>query len=87
MLPFQEVVSKRFVEAGGPAALATALNGTGPFKLVEWRKGDSIIMERFDGYYGGAPGIAPVGKACVDRVIFRVIPENASRVAALLPAM
>lgn len=84
MLPFQEVVSKRFVEAGGAAALATALNGTGPFKLVEWRKGDSVIMERFDGYYGGAPGIAPVGKACVDRVIFRVIPENASRVAALL---
>ena len=26
----------------------------------------------------------PVGKACVERVIFRVIPENASRVAALL---
>ncbi len=84
MLPFQEVVSKKFVEANGSDALATRVNGTGPFKLVEWRKGDAIIMERFDDYYGGAAAIAPVGKACVERVIFKVIPENASRVAALL---
>jgi peptide/nickel transport system substrate-binding protein len=84
MLPFQEVVSKSFTEKAGPKGLATKVNGAGPFKLVEWRKGDSIIMERFDGYYGGATDIPPVGKACVDRVIFKIIPENASRVAALL---
>lgn len=84
MLPFQEVVSKAFVEKVGSEGLATQANGTGPFKLVEWRKGEAIIMERFDGYYGGAPDIAPVGKACVDRVIFKIIPESASRVAALL---
>ena len=84
MLPFQEVVSKSFVEAGGDGALATVANGTGPFRLVEWRQGDSIIMERFDGYYGGAPGIEPASAACVERLIFRVIPENASLVASLL---
>ena len=84
MLPFQEVVSKSFVEKSGPGGLATAEDGTGPFKLVDWRKGNSVIMERFDDYYGGSPDIKPVGKACVDRVIFKIIPENASRVAALL---
>jgi peptide/nickel transport system substrate-binding protein len=84
MLPVQEVVSKAFTEKVGSQGLATQTNGTGPFRLVEWRKGDSIILERFDGYYGGSPDIPPVGKACVDRAIFRVIPENASRVAALL---
>jgi peptide/nickel transport system substrate-binding protein len=84
MLPNQQIVSKAFVEAVGNEGLATQVNGTGPFKLVEWRKGDAIIMERFDGYYGGAADIAPVGKACVDRVIFKIIPESASRVAALL---
>lgn len=84
MLPFQEVVSKAFVQKVGPGGLATQVNGTGPFKLVEWRKGDSIIMERFDKYYGGSPAIPPVGKACVDRVVFKMIPENASRTAALL---
>jgi len=84
MLPFQEIVSKAFVEKVGSQRLATMENGTGPFKLVEWRKGDAIIMERFEDYYGGAPDIPPVGKACVDRVIFKIIPESASRVAALL---
>ncbi|MES0880801.1 ABC transporter substrate-binding protein [Roseibium sp. SCP14] len=84
MLPFQEVVSKAHVERVGEPAMADAVNGTGPFKLVEWRKGDSVIMERFDDYYGGATDIAPVGKACVERVIFKIIPENASRVLALL---
>ena len=84
MLPFQEIVSKAFVEEVGTDGLATQANGTGPFKLVEWRQGDSIIMERFDDYYGGAAGIEPVGPAKVDRIVFRVIPESASRVAALL---
>ena len=84
MLPFQEVVSKAFVAKVGDKGLATQVNGTGPYKLAEWRKGDSIIMERFAGYYGGSPGIPPVGPAKADRVIFKVIPENSSRVAALL---
>lgn len=84
MLPFQEMVSKAHVQAVGHGEMAESVNGTGPFKLVEWRKGDSVIMERFDGYYGGSTDIEPAGKACVDRVIFKVIPENASRVAALL---
>ncbi|NIQ97911.1 MAG: ABC transporter substrate-binding protein, partial [Desulfuromonadales bacterium] len=55
MLPFQEMVSQDFVEEVGTDGMATQANGTGPFKLVEWRKGDSIIMERYDDYYGGAP--------------------------------
>lgn len=84
MLPFQEVVSKSFVQKVGDKGLATQADGTGPFKLVEWRKGDAIIMERFADYYGGSPAIPPVGPAKVDRVIFKVIPENSSRVAALL---
>jgi peptide/nickel transport system substrate-binding protein len=84
MLPFQEVVGKAFWEKVGPRRMARLVNGTGPFKLVEWRKGDSIIMKRFDGYYGGAVDIPPVGKACVDRVIFKIIPYNESRVAGLV---
>jgi peptide/nickel transport system substrate-binding protein len=84
MLPNQQIVSKAHVEKVGAEGLATQPNGTGPFKLAEWRKGDAVILERFDDYYGGASDIAPVGKACVDRVIFKIIPESASRVAALL---
>lgn len=84
MLPFQEIVSKDFVERVGSEGMATQVNGTGPFKLAQWRTGDSVVMERFEDYYGGSPDIPEAGKACVERVIFRIIPENASRVAALL---
>src|SRR5690606_23027911 len=57
--------------------------GTGPFKFVEWVQGSHIVLERFDDYYGGAPALGRRGPARVERVIFRVIPENATRLAAL----
>jgi peptide/nickel transport system substrate-binding protein len=84
MLPFQEVVSRAFTERVGTAGMATQVNGTGPFRLVEWRRGEALIMERFADYFGGARSVPPVGPAQVDRVIYRIIPENAARVAALL---
>ncbi|MCG8546424.1 MAG: ABC transporter substrate-binding protein [Alphaproteobacteria bacterium] len=83
-LTLHEIVSKTFTEAQGADGLATKVMGSGPFKLAAWRKGDSVIMERHDGYYGGSPALAPKAKACSERVIFKIIPENASRVAALL---
>ena len=84
MLPFQEIVSEAFVKKVGDDGMVSAENGAGPFRLVEWRRGDSIIMERAPGYYGGSPDILPVGPARVDRVIFKVMPDNAARVSALL---
>lgn len=83
-LPFNQVVSKAHVEKIGTDGMATKAMGSGPFKLVEWRRGDSVILERFADYYGGAADIPPAGPARVDRVIFKVIPEPASRVAALM---
>jgi peptide/nickel transport system substrate-binding protein len=84
MMPFQEMVSHAFVQKVGDDGIATQEDGTGPFRLVEWRHGDSIIMERFPDYYGGSPDIPPVGPAHADRVIFKIMPDNAARVAALL---
>lgn len=83
-LPFNQVVSKAHVEKVGSDGMATRPMGNGPFRFVEWRKGDSVILERFPDYYGGAADIPPVGPARIDRVIFKIIPEPASRVAALL---
>jgi peptide/nickel transport system substrate-binding protein len=49
--------------------------GTGPFKFVEWVKGDHITMEANEDYWRGPPKI--------QTVIFRPIPESATRVAAI----
>ena len=36
---------------------ATQPVGTGPFKFTEWKQGDSIKMEAFDGYWGEKPAL------------------------------
>ena len=85
MLPFFEMVSRDFVNKVGDDGIATKENGTGPFRLLEWRRGDAIIMERVPDYYGGSSDIPPVGPAHVDRVIFKIMPDEiAACVAALL---
>ncbi|MBF0280051.1 MAG: ABC transporter substrate-binding protein [SAR324 cluster bacterium] len=83
-LPWHEIVSKKFAEKVGVKGMSTQANGNGPFKLVQWDRGSQIVMERFNDYYGGAADLEPVGAAQVDRLIWKIIPENASRVAALL---
>ncbi|MCK4581250.1 MAG: peptide ABC transporter substrate-binding protein, partial [Dehalococcoidia bacterium] len=40
-------------------------NGTGPFKMVEWRRGQLLVLERNQLYYGEPTG--------VDRVIFHLL--------------
>ena len=50
--------------------------GTGPYKVVEWKRGESLIMESFDDYWGGKPEW--------DRVEEIVLTNASSRVAALL---
>lgn len=56
---------------GGKAAI-----GTGPYKLLRYVKGDRIELARHDAYWGG--------KTPWDKVTLRLLPNDASRVAALL---
>ena len=50
--------------------------GTGPYKLVSYKAGDRLVLERNPAYWGT--------RAKWDRVTFRFIPDDAARVAALL---
>src|SRR6266481_9060186 len=49
--------------------------GTGPYKFVRWSKDEEIVLEANDAYYRGA--------AKIKTVVFRPIPDDAVRVAAL----
>ncbi|HEU67693.1 MAG TPA: ABC transporter substrate-binding protein [Candidatus Acetothermia bacterium] len=82
-LPHTLIAAQHYVEAVGDAQVAERPMGTGPFRFVRWDKGQQVVMERYDAYYGGSPDIPPVGPAVVDRVIFRVLPETSTRIAAL----
>jgi len=49
--------------------------GSGPFKLAERRPGESVVLERFEGFHRGAP--------LLDRVAFVVAPDPAVALNAL----
>ncbi|ANH37862.1 Nickel-binding periplasmic protein precursor [Nocardioides dokdonensis FR1436] len=44
----------------GVANLGTKPIGTGPYTLRKWNRGDSIVLERNDDYWGDAPGFSEV---------------------------
>jgi peptide/nickel transport system substrate-binding protein len=52
-----------------------AVVGCGPFRLVEWVKGNHLLMERFDKYF--VPGLP-----YLDRVMIRVIKDPVTEMAA-----
>src|SRR2546422_4492264 len=60
----------------GPQKLAEKPIGTGPFRFVEWRRDERLVLERNPDYWQGP--------ADVSRVTFRFIPEFSARMAALL---
>src|SRR6266513_2667152 len=60
----------------GPAKLAQQPVGTGPFRFVEWKRDERLVLERNPDYWQGP--------ADVSRVTFRFIPEFSARMAALL---
>jgi peptide/nickel transport system substrate-binding protein len=49
--------------------------GTGPYKFVRWSKDEEIVLDAFPGHWRGEPKIKTV--------VFRPIPDDAVRVAAL----
>ncbi|MCR4265385.1 ABC transporter substrate-binding protein [Nitratireductor sp. ZSWI3] len=49
--------------------------GTGPYKFVSWTPKEELVLEKFDGYWGGAEPW--------DKVTRKEIPNDAARVAQL----
>jgi peptide/nickel transport system substrate-binding protein len=68
------IVSPTAVKKLG-ADFSRAPVGTGPFKFVEWKTNTHVIIERNPDYWGD--------KALLDRVIFKVVPEEGARMIAL----
>lgn len=68
------IVSPTAVQKLG-ADFSRAPVGTGPFKFVEWKTNTHVILERNADYWGDKPPL--------DRVIFKVVPEEGARMIAL----
>ncbi|MBI4588435.1 MAG: ABC transporter substrate-binding protein [Candidatus Rokubacteria bacterium] len=70
------MVPPRYIKEKGDAHFARNPVGTGPYRFVEWRKGERTTVGANDQYWKGAPAIKTI--------VFRVIPETATQIAELL---
>ncbi|WP_330949063.1 glutathione ABC transporter substrate-binding protein [Virgibacillus sp. MG-45] len=68
------IISPKAIEAGGESLSKNPV-GTGPFTFDTWNSGKDITLSKNDAYWGE--------KAKVDKVVFEVVPEDATRLAML----
>lgn len=68
------IVNEKYITEVGDGS-GTKPIGTGPYKFVEWKKGESITLERFEDYHGDRPDVG--------KVVFRTVPEAANRTIEL----
>jgi peptide/nickel transport system substrate-binding protein len=69
------IVPKKYVEKVGDDGFRRAPIGAGPYKFVSFQPGVELVLEAFDGYWRKTPS--------VKRLIFRSIPDETTRAAAL----
>lgn len=78
------IVSKAAAEKEGVPGFGEKPMGSGPFEFVEWVKGDHITVKRNDAYSWGPKFFETAGRApSVERIVFRFIQEDSTRMAAL----
>ena len=79
---FLSIVDKHSVETLGPNFGVQGFNGTGPFCWVSWTPRQDLVLKKHEGYVWGPP-IFKNPAPQVDRVIWRVIPDSNTILAAI----
>jgi len=69
------IVPKKYVEKVGDEGFKKAPVGAGPYKFVSFTPGVELVMEAYDQYWRKPPH--------VKRLVFKVIPDESTRLAAL----
>jgi peptide/nickel transport system substrate-binding protein len=69
------IVPKKYVQQVGDDGFKNAPIGAGPYKFVSFTPGVELVLEAFEGYWRKLPS--------VKRLVMKVIPDEATRLAAL----
>jgi peptide/nickel transport system substrate-binding protein len=69
------IVPKKYIEKVGDDGFKKAPVGAGPYKFVSFNPGVELVMEAFEGYWRKTPS--------VKRLVFKVITDESTRLAAL----
>ncbi|THF84620.1 ABC transporter substrate-binding protein [Cohnella fermenti] len=57
--------------------------GTGPFKFVGWQENADITLERNPDYNWGPETASNQGAAYLDKLVFKIVPEEATRIGSV----
>lgn len=57
--------------------------GTGPFKFVSWSENDQIVLEKSPEYNWGPPIADNKGASHLDKLTFKIVPEEATRIGSV----
>ena len=74
------IVPPKYLKAVGDEEFSRKPVGTGPYKFVEWKKAEHLIVEANENYWKGSPKGTPKIKT----IVFRTIPETTTQIAELL---
>jgi peptide/nickel transport system substrate-binding protein len=77
------IMSQAQYESLGPDEYASNPSGTGPFMLEEWVFNERLVLVRNPDYNWAADWTGHEGPANVDKIIYRIIPEDATRLVEL----
>ncbi|NMF84912.1 ABC transporter substrate-binding protein [Nodosilinea sp. P-1105] len=80
--PFASMICESNEEAEGQFGVSTAI-GTGPWMLVNWARGDEIVLERNPDYQNFGRPVENSGAPYLDRLVVRQIPEAQARLGGL----
>ena len=69
------IVPKKYVESVGEEGFKKAPIGAGPYRFVSFTPGVELVLEAFEGYWRKTPS--------VKRLVFRSVPDETTRAAAL----
>ncbi|WP_078380072.1 ABC transporter substrate-binding protein [Sutcliffiella halmapala] len=70
------ILPSEYIESEGWETFLANPVGTGPYKFVEWKKDDRVVLEANPDYFGE--------KAKWEQLVFRAVPEDSTRVSELL---
>jgi len=74
------IVPPKYMKAVGDEEFNRKPVGTGPYKFVEWKKAEHLIVEANPDYWKGSPK----GMPKIKTIVFRTIPETTTQIAELL---
>ena len=77
------IINKENVEALGKDFGVKGIDGTGPFCFQSWEPRNQIVATRHAAYKWGPPIYKNRGPAKYARLVWKIVPEEASRLAAM----